>query len=305
MDLQADGVALRPGAITTMAACLALTFVVFAGGRPNGDSRSAARPAASERGVVGGSNGVNWCDLFRQPDTTSIRIAQALVGDPVRVTRRQGSWAEVEAGDGIAWSGWMQAACVTRGHSDFSREMAKGPWFVVVAAPTLHTTHGDLPFGAVLPNVSTDSTARVRLPDGRVVPVDAGGVRPRAAVSVEEALQRARRFLRAPYQNGANTVEAMDAAGLVQLVFRVAGRSLSREAESLLRAGQNVHRDHMRTGDVVFFRTFDDTRPHSVILLDAGRTFLEASPASGVNLGSMEQMKNRSVVAVRRYVTAH
>jgi hypothetical protein len=58
----------------------------------------------------------------------------------------------------------------------------------------------------------------------------------------------------------------------------------------------------MRAGDVVFFGTFDGRRPHPVILLDDGSSFLEASPAGGVNLGHVAQMRNRSIVTVRRYV---
>lgn len=267
------------------------------------DAQGLARPRAGDRAVVVGSDGVSWCDLFRLPDAASTRVAQALVGDIVRVRRYQGAWSEVEAADGIAWSGWMSSACVTRGQADFSREIATGPWLVVLAAPTLRTILGDLPFGAVLPDVSKAGTTRVRLPDGRVVSVDGNAVKAPGAVSLDEALKRAQRFLRAPYQQGANTVEAMDATGLVQLIFRVVGQALPRGVDALQRTGQNVLRDQMRAGDVIFFRTFDATQPHAVILLDTGRTFLEASPASGVNLGLMDQMRNRSILAVRRYVT--
>jgi hypothetical protein len=234
----------------------------------------------------------------------SDRLAQALVGETVRVQQYRGTWGEVQAADGIAWSGWISVECVTRGQEDFRREIAKGPWFVVLAAPVLHTALGDLPFGSVLPDVSEPGRPRVRLPDGRIVSVDANGVRARGAASLEEALKSARQFVRAPYQQGANTVQAMDATGLVQLVFRVAGTALPRAVDALQRAGQNVPFDQMQAGDVVFYGTFDRAQPHAVILLDNGRTFLEASPASGVNLGLVEQMRNRSVVAVRRYVPA-
>jgi hypothetical protein len=280
----------------------ALAFTGIPGRHLAEASRPDARPATDEVGVVAGSASVSWCDLFERPDPTSTRIAQALVGDIVRVKRQQGTWTEVEAEDGVGWSGWMTAACVTPRKGDFGREMAAGPWLVVLT-PRLRTSLGDLPFGAVLPDVSKGGARRARLPDGRIVSVDAGAVLPRDAVSLDEALQRARRFLRAPYQQGANTVEAMDAAGLVQLVFRVVGRTLPRGLDALQRAGQSVPRDQMRTGDVIFFRTFDEARPHPVILLDTGRTFLEASPASGVNLGLIEQMRNRAIVGIRRYVS--
>lgn len=263
----------------------------------------AARPAMGDLGVVVGSGQTNWCDVFQSPDTASDRLAQALVGDAARVRQHLGAWSEAESENGEAWSGWISAACVARGEARFRREMSGGPWFVVVTAPVLHTTLGDIPFGAVLPDVSEAGKARLRLPDGRVVAVDANSVRARGEVKLEEALTRVRQFLRAPYQRGANTVEAMDAAGLVQLVFRVVGRTLPRTVNALQRAGQDVPRGDMRAGDVVFFGTFDETHPHAVILLDAGKTFLEASPASGVNLGLMEQMRNRSIVAVRRYVS--
>jgi cell wall-associated NlpC family hydrolase len=60
-------------------------------------------------------------------------------------------------------------------------------------------------------------------------------------------------LLRARYQQGANTVEAMDAAGLVQLVFRVVGRGLPRGLDALQRAGQSVRRDQICAGDVASF----------------------------------------------------
>ena len=262
-----------------------------------------ARPAAGGPGVVVGSGHANWCDLFQFPDTASDRLAQALVGDVVRVRQHQGAWSEVESGDGVSWSGWIPTACVARGQVRFMRQMTEGPWLVVVAAPVLHTSSGNLPFGAVLPDVSEAGRSRVRLPDGRMVSVDSDGVRARGSIGLDEALKRARQFLRAPYQRGANTVEAMDAAGLVQLVFRIVGRTLPRAVDALQRAGQNVPLNQMRAGDVIFFGTFDENHPHAVILLDGGTTFLEASPASGVNVGLVEQMRNRSIVAVRRYIS--
>jgi len=140
------------------------------------------------------------------------------------------------------------------------------------------------------------------MPDGRTVQVGvADAVFAENGLPMTTIIERAKLFRRIPFEQGANTQEAMDGAGFVYLLHRAAGIPVPRDINSLMKAGIGVAAGVWRPGDVIFFSGFDPDEPWVGLLLDDGQTYLAATPAGGVSVGLVEQMRNWKIVAVRRF----
>ena len=255
--------------------------------------------------VVGPAGGELWTELRDEPKGRSGLLAQLVVGEPVEVDEQRGGWSRISYA-GI--DGWVRSRHLTVGTEGFAHARVHEELRMVVRAPGIRLQAGGfLPFGCVLPKCERSGGDGVclALPDGRSVLVDAGDTSSAGApLEIAEALDRAKGFRGVRFQSGSNTVDAIDAAGLIHLVFRAAGRDLPRSMRLLRVSGDAVDIDRARVGDVVFFSTFYEDQWRPVILLDDGETFIEASPSSGVALGVMEQLRNRNIIEVRRYIDA-
>lgn len=261
-------------------------------------------PEVGEQAIVFGEwDRGGWADLFVQPGRDP--VGQALIGDLAVIVEQSGGWSRVRTAELPGSPAWVRTAALTAGSARVRTAWNRSPFFFLTRAPGLE--HGRLfvPFGARLPGtVAPDATTVVLLlPDGREVGVPRESVRPaEPAPPIEEALSLAVGLRRITYRRGGNTREAFDGAGLVTIAFRVAGITLPRSAEGQRRLGSEVRLEEAQRGDVVFFAVYGSDASQPAILVDSAGTLLEASPATGVALGSLSEMGNRRVLAVRRYV---
>lgn len=74
------------------------------------------------------------------------------------------------------------------------------------------------------------------------------------------------KYLNAPHQRGGRSPFGIDAAGLVQMVFRLGGYFLPRTIELQYLQGKKVK--DARPGDIVFFKGKDGKPEHAGIMLD-------------------------------------
>ncbi len=96
-----------------------------------------------------------------------------------------------------------------------------------------------------------------------------------------QPLMKALSLLGTPYRYGSNKPEqGLDCSGLVSHVYKeTAGISLPRSARDMSRMGQEVARDELRPGDLVFFNTRKQPYSHVGIYAGDGR-FVHASSRS-------------------------
>ena len=119
-----------------------------------------------------------------------------------------------------------------------------------------------------------DEWKQVRLPDGRTGWAQGGDVAPAGGALLEhdDIASTALRFLGIPYLWGGTTPLGLDCSGLVQLVHRLHGHLLPRDAD-LQHAAPGlavVSRAELRSGDLVFFGPVERSITHVGIALDAG-----------------------------------
>lgn len=102
-----------------------------------------------------------------------------------------------------------------------------------------------------------------------------------AVIERAQPLLKALSLLGTPYKFGGNQPDkGMDCSGLVTHVYREsAGISLPRSARDMSRTGEEVARDALRPGDLVFFNTRN--QPYSHVGIYAGENrFVHASSRS-------------------------
>lgn len=108
------------------------------------------------------------------------------------------------------------------------------------------------------------------------------------AVHSAEILSTAKKYIGVPYLFGGTTVKGFDCSGYVQFVFRQHGKNLPRSADIQFSAGRPVERNQLRSGDLVFFTTYEPGPSHNGIYLGNGQ-FIHASSSRGVMISKLDE----------------
>ena len=114
----------------------------------------------------------------------------------------------------------------------------------------------------------------------------------------------AREFIGVPYRYGGVTREGMDCSGLVVRVYKdVYGFTLPHSTALLYKRGKWVSVRALRTGDLVFFRTENRSKPsHVGIYLDTG-SFIHASSSRGVIVSKLtESYYKKRLMGIKRVI---
>lgn len=227
--------------------------------------------------------------LFARPMASSAVVSQATLGTGVEVLRRRAGWSLIATPD--RYRGWVRSAALRPDRRDgpvvevaslfanlyTERDVtSRSPMAVVPMLARLELL-GD--HGA---HVTSGEWTHLRLPDGRTGWAQRADLRPadrraraarrpgpgralagltsgltaeRTAGSAAARVATALRFLGLPYLWGGTTPFGLDCSGLVQLVHRVHGIVLPRDAD--LQWGDRrlvpVSRRRVAAGDLVFF----------------------------------------------------
>lgn len=240
----------------------------------------------------------------RKPDHRREMVNQLLFGEKVKLIKKKGPlWVKVESlYDG--YRGWMTRTQL----QEISRREAKEPWPAVTRG-LLQPLHWkgevlQVPPGSSLPVFTagsgdeSDETAGLT---GEAV--DTTTVKP----SAELAEQLAQAWINAPYCWGGRTPLGVDCSGFTQVLFKMMGVPLNRDAWQQARQGREVKKwEEARPGDLLFFDNTEDII-HVGLLLSgsrmihaSGRVRIDTVDKKGVAAGQSGQPAYR-LSCIRRY----
>lgn len=217
---------------------------------------------------------VNVSSMRKDPQHRSEQVNQLLYGDRVEILELDNFWARVRAFDDD-YEGWVllnQIMPVTK------REFAKSPKYLNISPKgRLVSENGEIPLP---PGASLRS--RNFLPNGEKVKFKGKKLAASDLTANPESIEStARRFLSAPYQWGGKVLQGIDCSGLTQIVMKLNGIQIARDASQQALQGSPVtFLQEAKAGDLAFFANEEGKINHVGILLNE-HAILHATETSG------------------------
>lgn len=247
--------------------------------------------------------------MYREPDVATEQVSQALLGMPVTILASHPGWLRVRTPD--TYDGWIEAAGAVAPPAGW-----RGPRVEVTdlwinlrlghdshLAPAAHA-----PIGAHLPLVGeAERWVQLLHPDGRRLWTESKrvarlGETPLRTLEPKAMVETALRFMRIPYLWGGCSPLGLDCSGLVQLVYRLHGKQILRDAGQ--QAAQGAPSPSPATGDLVFFAHGGSNGEitHVGMMLDGDR-FIHALGSDYVRINRLSEPRWQAMIhSIRRYL---
>lgn len=207
--------------------------------------------------------------LRERPDHRSELVSQLLFGELFEVLETRNGWHHVML-QLDRYQGWVAVNQVElMGFEDYNQIKALPPLLAndLIGFMEQRTERVSFPVGAgsvvYSDNGHFSLLGRDYIYSGLVT--DASVPRPDAIPDL------AMMFLHVPYLWGGRSVFGMDCSGFVQLVYRLAGMQIPRDASVQAAKGETVHLIHeARPGDLLFFDNREEEIDHVGLLVGEG-----------------------------------
>lgn len=246
-------------------------------------------PQAMLDDAIYGLTALSVSNMRSEPRHSAELSTQTLLGMPLNVLQKEGSWYRVQSPD--AYLGWMDEGGFILQNPGERQAWEQAPKWVVRAefalaysAPSTDSTvQCDLLAGNVLqrsPEIAPGWGAAI-LPDGRMcwIPADAVMAQEEWLSSIraegEDLLSTGLKHLGRPYLWGGTSGKGMDCSGFTKIVALRHGLELPRDASQQIRAGHPVELDstlsELLPGDLIFFGPEEGRITHVAFYLGEGR----------------------------------
>ncbi len=205
--------------------------------------------------------------LRREPRHAAELVDQAIMGDVVRLLKKEKSWYLIQTSYG--YLGWMTKYSMVR-----CDKAAVSEWInssrvrVTSIAPFIYQQKNNQSFpvsdavlNMTLKQLKKDRKwTKVELPDGRIGYIANSDIGPLASnnpLKREDIIYTAKRMTGVPYLWGGNSSKASDCSGFTHTVFLAHGLTLPRDARQQALIGKEIKPEadfsNILPGDLLFF----------------------------------------------------
>ncbi|MBL7813142.1 MAG: C40 family peptidase [Bacteroidetes bacterium] len=211
-----------------------------------------------------------WCPLRKEPSSTSEMVSSLLFGETCTVLEEKGEWLLVSC-DWDSYTGWIPFYYLHESELQFPRVLKAQGASWVCGAQRIH-----LSAGSGLPEADTltlDGKTWQLLVREQIPPVS--------------LWEKALGFLEVPYLWGGRSDCGMDCSGLTQVVYKMHGVQLPRDAWQQEQVVSPVSFHEISEGDLVFFGKEKTTHvgiagPDMQIIHAHGKVRMDALKPEGI-----------------------
>ncbi len=211
-------------------------------------------------------------NMHRNPDEMSEVVSQAIIGESVKILKSEKKdgreWLYIETPD--TYKGWVDAKSIRIYKEGEEKYASKGKVFEVESLIAYIYREQDvtkqkpLSFATITTFLEVgdcgERWCEVTLPSGEKGWIQKGDgfirdAKERRKLSLEQMIEQAMRFLGVPYLWGGKTPLGLDCSGFAQLVYKIAGIELLRDAYMQFDQAnlEKVEKGKEKKGDLVFF----------------------------------------------------
>ena len=220
--------------------------------------------------MTGGISYLSIVPVRSEPSDRSEMVNQLLFGDLLEVLESSGNWIRIRTWHD-AYEGWCDRKQIQL-LTDETIEILKGSSLQVVTDITATLSTRGRP-SIILPAASSLfslSNGLIAGPGGDYNLTEGNAELPECR-SYEEISEAASVYLNAPYLWGGRSPFGIDCSGLIQVVFKMKGVNLKRDASQQAAQGRLISLiEESRAGDVAFFDNEEGNIIHTGIITGMG-----------------------------------
>jgi gamma-D-glutamyl-L-lysine dipeptidyl-peptidase len=250
---------------------------------------------------------VGYGNLRAQPRHSAELLTQALLGTPVKIMKKEGSWLMIQTPD--SYLGWITSGSIEIKSPDQMQAWRTSERIIVTEIRSLiysderrKELFSDVVIGTILEKLDVSlANYQVALPDGRTGLIRRGdcslfdewlSTTQASAASLEEY---GRNLTGVPYLWGGTTAYGLDCSGFMKTIFFANGVILARDASLQARHGDPVESSsaeysQLLSGDLIFFGNQKTKRvTHVGMYLGNGEVIHESGTVRINSLDSTKQ----------------
>lgn len=248
-------------------------------------------------------------NIYKHPEFRSEVVSQAVLWEQLRYSERENHFMRVVTEDG--YSGWISKFQMAESvqNPDFKFKMITAPQVYFYAKPEENNDIiRDATCGVMVPVLAeNDQWFQSCFPDGLV-----GWSKKSAYKNVplnkrSDLVKTATSFMGLPYIWGGKTPKGFDCSGYTQLVHKLSGFNLRRDAWMQFKDARLVSSDPLsgEPGDLYFFSEKDDQISHVGICIAPGKVIHARGMVRINSLNANDKLFDRALLSTFREIRTY